>query len=384
MADSEHRSALQIDHPQLTAKWPENTTQALLKHLEWSDFNFKLKGTSWLTEGFNFHLFNQDGSALFLQIAYSNLAWPSSSVVVSVRYYSRNDAKIYAFQETYSGFRMKRRNDRLSVKVASTQLECLFETDLEHPKFVFNHKNNEFKATLEIRATQKPIQVGHGETRYGRKGSDGYLLFQFVPSVSVKGELQSGQTRIPIMGRGVIIHQFQGVRPNIASTRFDVTYFSQVTNKEEEEEGNKDIDLFMVQFHTPKKYGDCTVNVGFMTEKGELVALSTGKEEMFDAKKDTKTGYPLPTRIVYNWSGTDILGKSFEVCGTFIPKSPTAKIDILAQMPFFVRKAVQILVASPYVYKYVDDAEFSVRIGEQPPKSLTGSLYHEISFLNKE
>lgn len=382
MSDSDHRSALQIDHPALSVKWPENTTRALLKTLKWSDFTFQMNGTSWLTEGFNFHIFTEDGSAIFLQFVYSNLAWPSCTAVVNVRYYRRKDNKVFAFQETYKSYRLKRADKKLHVKVADTELQYVPpEMEAEHPKFIYKHRNKDFGIVLEMEPTQPPMQVGHGETRYGKKGSDGYLLFQFVPCVKVRGEMQCSEGKIPIIGRGIIIHQFQGVRPNIASTRFDVVYFSQICN----EKCSKNIDLFMVQFHTPIRYGGYTINVGFMTDREELVALSTGKTEMVGATKhDEKTGYNLPTELLYEWSGTNVHGQSFQVEGSFKPQKPIASISVLDHIPFFIRKAVEILVARPHIYKWLDDAQFNVKIEGSEELKLEGSLYHEISFVNKE
>ena len=133
MSESEHKSALQIDHPALSCNWPENTTQALLKYLPWSAFTFQMSGTSWLTEGFNFHFFTGDGSVLFFQLVYSNLAWPSCSAVVSVRYYSRKrggDGQKYVFQETFRSGKLHRtEEDRLSVRIGDTQLQCTWQRD---------------------------------------------------------------------------------------------------------------------------------------------------------------------------------------------------------------------------------------------------------------
>jgi hypothetical protein len=396
MSESEdhksHKSALQIDHPALSCNWPENTTQALLKHLPWSSFNFQMSGTSWLTEGFNFHFFTSSGSVLFLQLVYSNLSWPNCSAIVTVRYYRRGDGEKYTFQETFRSFRMKRREDRLSVKIGDTHLEWREDGDKsgmsEHPTFVFTHKNDEFKMTLELEPTESPIQVGQGETRYGEKGSDGYLLFQFVPCVRMRGEIQINKTgeREAVEGRGIIIHQFQGVRPNIASTRFDVTYFSQVSHSGEEQGRGEDIDLFMVQFQTPKRYGGFTINVGFMTDRKELVALSTGRASMVgDATKQHPSGYKLPSEIEYCWEGKNMRGKPFSVKGNFRTNEPVASINVLESMPFFIRKAVELLVAKPHVFKFVDnEAEFRVQVEGEREMVLKGSLYHEIAFVNVE
>ena len=391
MSESEHKSALQIDHPALSCNWPENTTQALLKYLPWSAFTFQMRGTSWLTEGFNFHFFTADGSIVFFQLVYSNLAWPSCSAVVSVRYYRRSDGQRFTFQETYRSYKMKRmEEDRLSVRIADTLLQCSWTTDdQEHPRFVFTHKNDAFRMTLELEPTEPPIQVGQGETRYGAKGSDGYLLFQFVPCVKMRGEFQAdGGDKQVLDGRGIIIHQFQGVRPNIASTRFDVTYFSQVSHQrqaDDDDEDSRDIDLFMVQFRTPQRYGNYTINVGFMTDRESLVALSTGRADMLgDPIPDQQSGYKLPSEIAYTWQGRNVKGKSFAVSGNYRPREPIASISVLDTMPFFIRKAVQLLVAKPHIYKFVDEAEFMVRVEGEADVCLRGSLYHEISFVNDD
>lgn len=377
------KSALRIQDSQVMANWPENTSRALLKPLPWTDYCWRLSGTSWLTEAFNYYFLTEDGASVFLQTAYSNLAWPNCTCSVMVRYYRPADQKMYCWQHTCLSVRMKCNKKNSSVQVKDTSIEFKPGNDKEFPMYLLAHENEEFKLVLEFNPTEQPIQVGNGETRFGENGTEGYLLFQFIPSGTVNGYIQSKSESIPIIGRGISVHQFQGVRPNIASKRFDVLYFSQVTNKNPAE---RDYDLMMVQFQTPPKYGSHYVNVGFVTCKGALVAMCTGSAIVSNnnATVDKDNGYRLPQEMEFKWNGFNLDGQKFSVIGLFKPQEPFAKINVLEKLPYFIKKAIELLVARPFIYKWMDKCEFKLQIDHEPEKLLKGSIYYEISFLKNE
>lgn len=379
-------SALQIDHPSLSVCWPENTSKALLKQMEWPEFKWRLAGTSWLTEAFYYKAFTEDGALLFLQVAYSNVAWPNNTCSVFVKYYRPTDGLTMSWQETVTALRMKCSADNMSVSVKDTAIEYKPPGDDGLPTYLLSHENEAFKLVLEFQPTEKPMQIDNGETRYGAKGSDGYILFQFIPCGTVTGYLQTksstgaAEESVPIAGRGISIHQYQGVRPNVASTRFDVVYFSQATNTDP---ADRDTDLFMVQFRTPPGYGNFNINIGFMTCRGQLTALSTGNAVMVgEPVKDPESGYQLPTAMEMTWSGRNLDGQCFEASAQLKPTNCIAKINVLERVPFFVRKAVEMLVAKPHIFMWCDRAQFQLAVNEGQSRQLEGSVYYEIDFIN--
>lgn len=194
-------------------------------------------------------------------------------------------------------------------------------------------------------------------------GADGYAIHRFWPRCSAKGIIrQGGQiVDVPEGSRGVFIHAVQGMRPNLVASRWNFADFQSL------DEG---VSLIMMEFTTTSAYGAKKVTLGSVVVDDKLVAVTYGPAEGVahrETRLDKETGYKVPKQVVFSWSGPAIEAPKETVTATLtldVPEDPAnvdasgfssqnliAKVSVLAEIPFLVRKVISMAGTNPYIYR---------------------------------
>jgi hypothetical protein len=213
--------------------------------------------------------------------------------------------------------------------------------------------------------------VAKGEAPDVAAGGDGYAVHRFWPRCSVEGSLTIKGEKVDVVGaRGIFIHAVQGMRPNVLAANWNFANF-----QSSEEEG---IALTMMEFTTTPAYGSQTINVGSVVVGDKLVAITVGGNgveggstaEHVDTVIDVETDYPAPGKVNYAWDGTTLSPTGTVVEGAprtsaalsvdlltssgdeaYATRGLVEKVDVLAQVPYFVRKFVNYAAGTkPYIY----------------------------------
>lgn len=211
--------------------------------------------------------------------------------------------------------------------------------------------------------------------------SDGYVVHRFWPKCSVTGIVRMGNDVVSLEKgtNGIFIHAIQGMRPNLIAQKWNFGYFSSSSSSEggEGAEAKEDTStsVVMMEFTTPSNYGAKTVNVGSIVVDDQLVAvIADGIVTHLDTDPiDPDTGYPAPGKIQYSWkNGTSLLPSLSKQAGSGkveaeIVLDVTAdeasadgqrnfkglieKVDVLAQIPYLVKKVISYVAGTkPYIY----------------------------------
>jgi len=147
---------------------------------------------------------------------------------------------------------------------------------------------------------------------------------------------------------------------------------------------NTDTTLSVLQFVTPAKYGSFDISYGAFAHKGQLVAVTVENVvEHVDTTPDPDTGYDVPAQKNYTWKGSTLDGeKAFEAYLTVRPEKLCDRIDVLGELPYFLRVIIQALVTKPFLYQWLDRVTARVTIEGEEPFEVTGTAFHECTFLN--
>ena len=143
-----------------------------------------------------------------------------------------------------------------------------------------------------LRPECKPFQVSDGNIHFGQDMSDGFINMKFIPTAHATGWTQiEGGSRTPFEGHALIVHQFQGVRPHLCASSWNLAYFVTDTARS----GMVPSVLFMIQLKTPDSYDDATINYGAVHHNGELLAVSVSNEIVHgESPVDAESGFPMP------------------------------------------------------------------------------------------
>lgn len=381
-----------------------NMTCELLVPVRLSEFIWKLNGSSWVTETRTFYLLGDNGEFSFLQLAYTSSGWPvQASFQVTARCFNPLEAKepiegrwvtnlpirrgrgssdpqkgqdrhaVGCTNHSASGMKLSEDRTGISIHGASIspapnkrRVDGCYQSTLLGLDFTFEQ--------LCEGAT-----FGNGSISFGVDGGDGTVSMQFIPFGRAQGTITVDSVPRPFKAHGMMLHQFQGIRPNLVASHWQFSLFIS-----DPDETGEITSIFMIEVRTPATYGSATVNYGGFYSDKRLVALCRdGKITHTSPIQDTRSAYYIPTGLHLEWQGVTVDGDSFSANCNVTPRVLCDRMNLLEQLPFVMRKIVETFVTRPYVYQWIDRTQLTVSLGGSSA-SIEGWVMTELSFLGDE
>ncbi|KAF9985938.1 putative cell survival pathways protein [Mortierella antarctica] len=332
-----------------------------------SDLEWTIASTA-STETQTFYCINDDGHFGYVQLIHSNLGiWGTpASVQMTARFRGEGVNKFFSINLTNFVLSADKRS-------ASTNLMTI-NMSPDGQKFTIQVTNPpDLIVSLTFERTAKGYKIGEGKSFFG----DGYVSHKFWPACKVSGMMIVEGKAHDMAGEGTFVHAIQGMRPHLVASKWSYVDFS----GKNAETSNK-AKLSLIQFTTPDYYGSATVTQGSLVLNGDLVAVAVdNKTEFVKTEFDEETGYHPPTEVNYVWEGKTLEGaKPFKAVLNVKPKGLCQKVDLLAEIPWALRKIVSTFVAKPIIYQWYDEASAVITVGEAEHK-LAGHVYHEATFV---
>ncbi|KAG0300421.1 putative cell survival pathways protein [Dissophora globulifera] len=319
------------------------------------------------TETQTFYCITDKGHFGHVQLIHSNLGiWGTApSVQMSARF--NGDGVNRLFSTNLTSFTQPA--DKLSV---TTNLMSITLSPDGNSYTVEVRNLPELFIRLTVERTTRGYKIGEGKSIFG----DGYVSHKFWPGCKVTGQMIVDGLAHDMAGEGTFVHAIQGMRPHLVASKWSYVDFS---GKSESNHSSK---LSLVQFTTPEYYGNVTVTQGSVVFDGELVGVAVdNKTEFVTTVFDEETGYNPPTEVNYVWHGKTIEGgKPFRAVLNVKPQGLVQKVDLLAEIPWALRKIVSTFVAKPIIYQWYDEATAVVTIDDKENRVL-GHVYHEATFV---
>jgi hypothetical protein len=266
--------------------------------------------------------------------------------------------------------------DRRSVKTEFFNITL--DPTMSHFKISVTHP--ELVADLDITRIDKGFKVGEGKTYLGGKDQSsaaGIVSHKFWPRCSAKGTLILDKELYEIDAHCMFIHAIQGMQPQLIASKWNFIDFQA-----------EDAALSIMQFTTTKQYGGVDVNQGSIVVKDKLISVSVENNvELLDLQKDEETGYDIPQRVKLTWKGKTIKEKEEDevkdvsVVMIVTVKNLVDKLDILSEIPWFLKKLVQTFVVKPYIYQWLDEATAEITVGDEKYEC-PGKCYQELVFVS--
>jgi hypothetical protein len=246
----------------------------------------------------------------------------------------------------------------------------IYKLNLTHPELV---------VSLEFERVDQGFKVGEGKTYLGgdKATAAGIVSHKFWPRAIAKGTFIVDQKIHEIEGDGMFIHAIQGMQPHLIASNWNFVNFH-----------SNEASIGMMQFQTTKQYGSVNINQGSLVLNDKLICVSIENDvELLDLKKDEDTDYDIPQKIKLTWKGKTIkeneeeTPKDVSIVMVVETKNLIDKIDVLAEIPYFIRKLVQSLILKPFIYQWLDKATAEISVGEE--KTVTeGYCFQELVFVS--
>jgi hypothetical protein len=145
----------------------------------------------------------------------------------------------------------------------------------------------------------------------------------------------------------------------------------------------------MMQFQTTKQYGSVNINQGSLVLNDKLKCVCVDNHvELMDLYKDEETEYEIPKKVKFTWKGKTIKendadeAKDVDIVMVVPTTNLIDKIDVLAEIPYVIRKLVQTFVVKPYIYQWLDAATAEITIAGEETIKTEGKIFQELVFVS--
>ncbi|KAG2209777.1 hypothetical protein INT47_001925, partial [Mucor saturninus] len=325
------------------------------------------------TENQVFYVTTRKGGFAFVQLIHSNIGIWNPTISFTCRFYDP-ESKTSVFKNiNMSKFELSA--DKRSVKTDFFNIQL----DADQRVYKINITHPELVVSLDFSRVDKGFKVGEGKTYLGgdQSSAAGFVSHKFWPRATAKGTFIVNQDIYEIEGDGMFIHAIQGMQPQLIASNWNFLNFH-----------SEEASIAMMQFQTTKQYGSVNINQGSLVLNGKLVCVSVENTvELLDLKKDEDTDYNIPEKVKMTWKGKTIKEEGLEPEDVSIvmisePKNLIDKIDVLSEIPYFLRKIVQSLIVKPYIYQWLDMTTAEITIGDKKT-TVHGYCFQELVFVSE-
>ncbi|KAI8372356.1 oxidative stress survival, Svf1-like protein [Choanephora cucurbitarum] len=337
------------------------------KDLEWT----LASGSS--TENQVFYITTKTGAFAFVQLIHSNIGLWNPTISFTCRFYDPETNTNVFKNINMSKFELSA--DKRSVKTDFISIQL----DAEQKAYKINITHPELVVSLDFDRIDKGFKVGEGKTYLGgdKASAAGFVSHKFWPRANAKGTFIVNQKIHEVEGDGMFVHAIQGMQPQLIASNWNFVNFH-----------SDKASIGMMQFQTTKQYGSVNINQGSLVLNGELICVSIDNSvELLDMVKDTETDYDIPQKVKLTWKGKTIKKQENEEPKDVLiemvvdVKNLIDKIDILAEIPYVIRKLVQSLIVKPYIYQWLDKATAEITVGDEKV-STEGHCFQELVFVS--
>lgn len=224
--------------------------------------------------------------------------------------------------------------------------DCALELSEDGNSYTIKSANDE-RAIVNVKVTRSTPGFHAGETGKTLFGTDlsnpwGTMRHAFWPRCVSEGTIVTKEGPIEFKGQAMFAYALQGMKPHHCAARWNFVDFQ-----------GKDYSALLMEYTTPPSYGSTVVTVGAIVKDGVIVTAGTGASATHTSiKADEENDWPEPTAVKFSWNGKSADDKAVEASieGSLGPRID--KVDIMAEVPGFVKKIVAGTAGTkPYIYQ---------------------------------
>ncbi|KAF8071897.1 survival factor 1 [Lyophyllum atratum] len=387
------------------------------------------KDTEWLcaggfaTETQTFYVSADDGSILMCQVIHSAVGLWYPTIQFVFKYHNLKTKETIWKSVNVTNFVTPPPGlDKRSCKADEFSITYKHTPDSDHPEIYTIRANLAVDLQLSFEIA-RPAAIPGWKVGNGPKGgytyfgpvpekAEGFAIHRFWPHVKATGHVIHNGKASTYQGPGIMVHAIQGMRPNLLAASWNFANF------QSEQHGG--VSAIQMEFKTCDSHGrkgagsgGVWVNVGSLVVGGKLLSVTAdtkypGEEPLdtgvisrtthLNAVLDPDTSYQQPRQILFKWQGPSIIADApgpvkaqleVDVGDNENPKGLIEKVDVLAEIPYVVRMAVNYVAGTkPYIYQWLNPATLSISGPESVLPGLSeglevsGSLFNEASYIS--
>ncbi|KAI9230166.1 MAG: oxidative stress survival, Svf1-like protein [Piptocephalis tieghemiana] len=302
------------------------------------------------TETQTYYMSLDDGGFFFLQVAYANFGF-GPNVQLSYRYYDPKNPSVSDFRSAnLSASKFKLSEDKRSFHMNEVSSNT---KDGRNFSILLAYKE---KAQFTLTAQTEGFRLGTGRTTFGVGEDASYIAHDWILQSRSEGTitLKDKSTR-SLNGTATLVHAIQRGRPYALATKwkFAVAFGKRLTCN-------------LISFQSADKWGGDWVGQSGIAIDGKMLGATDQVFGEPDGEEEDETsGYLVPTGQTYRCEGTLSDGRPCKVEFHAPMKRLIERIDLLAQLPWMLRKVIQTFVTRPFLYQWWEPTKVTITLGDE-------------------
>ncbi|KAJ3029206.1 UNVERIFIED_CONTAM: putative cell survival pathways protein [Siphonaria sp. JEL0065] len=321
------------------------------------------------TETQTFYMSLDGGNFAFVQMAYSTMGL-TPNIGLTCRVYQRDGTKEgKTINHGPSAF--KTSDNKMSVTCEQMSIKYNPATNGYAVQFALS---KETFVDVDFTPLEPAFKINDGKILFAKTEKDGFVLTQFMPKAVISGTVSIGGKSFEAKGQGLFHHAVL-CKPQCAY-KWNFINFQ-----------NEDDALMLHEFDMTQKgnFDVSIVSQGCLVRNNHSIAITTNNRAVHVQRQlDSTSGYEVPTQAFISWQGKtleDNLDVSVEISTLLSNKLDT--IDVLAELPYLLRKFIQTFITAPYLFSWYEKVVAKVTIGDEVSE-MEGNMFMECTFLAKE
>ncbi|KAM0684206.1 putative cell survival pathways protein [Mitosporidium daphniae] len=335
---------------------------------------------STLLQAQNFYLVSDEGDFIFFQIAQTCLPL-FSFVQASLRYFSKEKGLNLLLTQTFkfSEWSLSKKENTPNSDFITSSVGPLTVEFMESPTPGFNisYSGSNAVFSVQLQSICAPLTLRDGIVEFQSSKASGSFSFKYAPQFVFTGSIEAeGLPKRPISGMASLNLVTQLIEPHLAASKWCFFYFVA--------KGKERLTFSLLHFLTTALFHKKDFSQGILTIDGKVIGLTLNNSITFIKQKITEQsgGYALPSQIHLVFDGIGP-GGSTDVwrLEAHIPlETCVDRLDLLAHIPYFIRKVIQALLSKPYCFQWFDDIKITLtRQGK--PQFYEGKIFSEVLYI---
>lgn len=289
-------------------------------------------------ESWNYHFLTESGQTLIISFLVSNIGVVGGTAGVQLTWAEPDsDPVIRNDRRRAADFEEQRTKGIIRIGKHTTE----FADDTTRVCF----DSKDLTANLSIRSWMQGFKIGDGKTLIKNKTGKYYQLFVEIPRGNFNGTIAIAGKTHAISGAVYMDHSVSNIVSSSFSSHWTSirAFFPKCT-------------VSVMEFSLLPELGGGRWALGYVTDDKRLLGVSTDFifEPTSFCADDKKTRIPSGFRIQMALGG-------YRLDGTCKSETLYCSTPILGDLNWFARKLASVFAGNPIVYRFLSDAEFSLK-----------------------
>lgn len=308
--------------------------------------NSRNYGESWF-----FLVYTKQGGVLFANISITNLGLRTFDSAIDIRFYAP-EGKVYRCFKDYRRQDLFATAEGLDLTIGGSHLKG------DENAYYLSIDEAQFQMDLTLVKTLPSFQFGNGRVDFYKDRSVEWNLNLDAPRADASGTLTAEGKMFSLVGNGYHDHTWATIMlPTFMEKWYSLRFFQERFS------------IVIFQIHLTRKFGGGMLCAGLIGDGSNLTPIRSFLYKPLKWRREQTSGLDMPTELQLCIKTAD-----YSITGSIKEMQFLDSIDVLARVPWPIRKIVKATYTRPFLIRYLARCDLDVtrQDGVRQQISVTG------------